>query len=152
MALPAFSTEKKQLLANQKITGAPIRRYYLKQQLSASVCLYFSNSETIFLDDLAARNIQRGRDHGIPDYSTLREKFCRSRRVSSFLQFLKFLFGQLQSLNGRLSPIQSWNDKPAEISQENWDKISSVYRNPGGSFVQYDHLAGSKNICSLEAI
>merc|ERR1711974_187834 len=58
-------------------------------------------------DDLVARNIQRGRDHGIPDYSTFRSKICG------------------------LSAIRSWKEKPSEISAENWNKFRTTYNNPG---------------------
>lgn len=38
---------------------------------------------TVFAIDLVAQNINRGRDHGIPDYNTVREK-CGLRRANSF--------------------------------------------------------------------
>ena len=31
----------------------------------------------------------------------------------------------------RLRPIRGWIDKPAEITQQNWDRINSVYKKPG---------------------
>ena len=51
---------------------------------------------------------------------------------SSFI----LLWGGMQSLIKRLPPIRTWNDKPVDISQENWKKIQSVYRNPGETFWQ----------------
>ena len=57
-----------------------------------------------FGQDLAARNIQRGRDHGLPGYVKYRE-MC-----------------------GLTIPT-NWDDKPAEISQKNWDNMRSVYTN-----------------------
>ena len=30
-----------------------------------------------------------------------------------------------------LSPIRSWNDKPADIHVKNWDKMRRVYDKPG---------------------
>ena len=32
-----------------------------------------------------------------------------------------------------MSAIRSWDEKPAEISQENWGRIRAVYKNPGFS-------------------
>merc|ERR1711892_632406 len=49
-----------------------------------------------------ARNIQRGRDHGIPDYNTFR-KICN------------------------LQPITSFNQKPIEMSREMWFRFQSLY-------------------------
>jgi len=56
-------------------------------------------------EDLLARNIQRGRDHGLPGYPTYR-KFCK------------------------LSSANSWNQRPREISVENWHLLQTLYRSP----------------------
>jgi len=59
--------------------------------------------QTHFGGDLVARNIQRGRDHGIPDYNTFR-KICS------------------------LQPITSFNQKPIEMSREMWRRFQSLYK------------------------
>ncbi|TRY80536.1 hypothetical protein TCAL_13143 [Tigriopus californicus] len=58
-----------------------------------------------FGSDLVARNIQRGRDHGLPGYNDYRQ-WC----------------GMPISCN--------WNQRPAEISQGNWNQLRALYQNP----------------------
>lgn len=58
---------------------------------------------THFGGDLVARNIQRGRDHGIPDYNTFR-KICN------------------------LAPIASFSHKPLEMSSDMWRRFQNIYR------------------------
>ena len=60
--------------------------------------------EAGFGESLPARNIQRGRDHGLPGWSKYRQ-FCG------------------------LSVPSSWSDKPSDISQTNWNNLQSVYTN-----------------------
>ena len=86
-----------------------------------------------FGQDLAARNIQRGRDHGLPGYVYYRE-YC-----------------------GLTKPTD-WNDKPEDISPENWKNLESVYSNVedidafSGAFSEnslFDGLVGPTIACIL---
>jgi len=66
--------------------------------------LFFDKSSSSTVgDDIAARNIQRGRDHGIPTYNTMRAA-CKLAKLPSFK-----------------------SSSPREISPSNWRKLASVY-------------------------
>lgn len=55
--------------------------------------------------DLVARNIQRGRDHGLPGYNAFRH-----------------LCG--------MEPVCSWKKAPREITSGNWKKLRGLYEHP----------------------
>ena len=63
--------------------------------------IFFSLRQN-FGEDLLALNLQRGRDHGIPDYNQFREK-CGLRVLSS------------------------WRQKPDEIESDIWKKLENAY-------------------------
>lgn len=58
-----------------------------------------------FGTDLIARNVQRGREHGIPPYSSYR-RICK------------------------LAPLTTWSKRPKEILQDTWNKLRSLYKSP----------------------
>ncbi len=65
----------------------------------------FVNESGITGDDLLARNIHRGRDHGLPPYNEFRE-FCG------------------------LDAVCSWAERPQEIPEKVWNDFASVYDRP----------------------
>ena len=64
-----------------------------------------------FGTDLVARNIQRGRDHSLPGYAEFWKNYGR--------------------LSGDPRALSCWSDRPKAISQSNWDKLKTLYENPG---------------------
>jgi hypothetical protein len=72
--------------------------------------LFTSPNDTVrFGIDLASLNIQRGRDHGLPDYNTMRQYYTGSK-ATSFAQITSntTLASQLQSLYGTVDNIDLW--------------------------------------------
>ena len=65
----------------------------------------FANQEEGMGSDLAARNINRARDHGIPGYTAYRD-LCGLSKVCSF------------------------DDRPPEITETAWHQLKSIYANP----------------------
>ncbi|XP_040574499.1 salivary peroxidase/catechol oxidase [Lepeophtheirus salmonis] len=63
------------------------------------------NGGRSFGSDLFARNIQRGRDHGLPTYGFWRQH-CD------------------------LQPVCDWNTKPDNIKQSNWNILKTLYKSP----------------------
>jgi hypothetical protein len=72
--------------------------------------LFVSPNDPIrFGIDLASLNIQRGRDHGLPDYNTVRQ-FYTGSAATSFSQITSdaTLAASLQSLYGNVNNIDLW--------------------------------------------
>ena len=71
--------------------------------------LFANASETPLVGgDLVARNIQRGRDHGLPSYAAFYEKFGPDDRGA----------------------MECWDKKPKEITTENWEVLKKIYHHP----------------------
>ena len=67
----------------------------------------FKEQDKDFGSDLFARNIQRGRDHGLPGYNSFRE-ICGLSKMTAM----------------------GMRDRPDEITGSNWRLLQSVYKKP----------------------
>jgi len=101
-----------QLMAG--LIGQHAQRYdrFVTEDVTNFLFMHFGedtgvNKKRTFGADLVARNIQRGRDHGLPGYSKYRQ-LCRLRDLPPFRT----------------------GSHPSEMSLESWKMLSEVYETP----------------------
>ena len=78
---------------------------------SEATNLLFPEEGADFGGDLVARNLHRGRDHGLPSY----------------VAFYDHYFGKPTKTE---EDMDCWGHKPSTISQEKWDLLKTIYQHP----------------------
>ena len=100
-----------QLLAGLDEEKAQSRDQFVSSELTT---MLFKNAnpdnKAKFGEDLVARNIARGRDHGIPSFADFYSKY-----------------GPETDRNRRMN---CWSEKPKIFSQSSWEKLKEIYVHP----------------------
>ena len=77
------------------------------QFVTEDVTNFLKANDSLPRDDLLTRNLQRGREHGLPGYNDFRGRFCDL-------------------------PIScSWAAPPPGVSSDKWSQLQMMYDNPG---------------------